>query len=140
MHFHVSLQMSHLRAQCPVPYYVVLQQTIAQLFGRHEDLFNPENSYHPSGNMNFLGWTNLHWEINVKYYTTSDKQPIDFLVVCSPNLSLVSISIFHNAINTVPLIRTDEKYVGIGTVVSSKKVISALRNIYQLVHYMINKP
>ena len=37
---------------------------IAQFGGRHEDLFNPENSCRPrakpEGDMNFLGWTNLH--------------------------------------------------------------------------------
>ena len=37
---------------------------IAQFGGRHEDLFNPENSCRqrtkPEVNMNFLGWTNLH--------------------------------------------------------------------------------
>ena len=37
---------------------------IAQFGGRHEDLFNPENSCRPrakpEGYVNFLGWTNLH--------------------------------------------------------------------------------
>ena len=37
---------------------------IAQFGGRHEDLFNPENSCRPrakpEGDMDFLGWTNLH--------------------------------------------------------------------------------
>ena len=37
---------------------------IAQFGGRHEDLFNPDNSCRPrakpEGDMNFLGWTNLH--------------------------------------------------------------------------------
>ena len=40
------------------------KQLIAQLVGRHEDLFNPQNSCRPratpSDDMNFLGWTNLH--------------------------------------------------------------------------------
>ena len=33
------------------------QWLIAQLVGRHEDLFNPENSCWPR---DFLGWTNFH--------------------------------------------------------------------------------
>ena len=37
---------------------------IDQFGGRHKDLFNPENSCRPrakpEGDMNFLGWTNLH--------------------------------------------------------------------------------
>ena len=48
---------------CSITSYVSLRynkQLIAQLIGRHEDLSPPRNFMSPSGDMNFLGGTNLH--------------------------------------------------------------------------------
>ena len=72
----------------PLDSLTLLATSFAQLVGRHEYLFHPENLClpwaSPTGNMNFLGGTNLHVSLQTRHwmYNTAAKYKTQILTIC----------------------------------------------------------